>query len=172
MFQNYSLLPWLTVFENVYLAVDQVFPNWTAEQEARSTPSSYIAMVNLTRRRATRSPRSSRAACASASRWRARSRWNRRSCSWTNRSARSMRSRAPRCRTRSRASGRVSSKTVVLITNDVDEGILLADRIIPLERGPGGDAGPVVHRRYSASARSQGAEPRRDSRRIRAEVIE
>ena len=54
--------------------------------------------------------------------------------------ARWTRSRAPRCRTRSRASGSASKKTVVLITNDVDEGILLADRIVPLSVGPGGDA--------------------------------
>jgi len=31
---------------------------------------------------------------------------------------------------------------VVLITNDVDEGILLADRIIPLSAGPGATMGP------------------------------
>src|SRR5437868_4051563 len=28
VFQNYSLLPWMTVYENIFLAVDQVFPNW------------------------------------------------------------------------------------------------------------------------------------------------
>src|SRR5437667_9819868 len=28
--QNYSLLPWLSVFENILLAVDQVNPNWSA----------------------------------------------------------------------------------------------------------------------------------------------
>jgi nitrate/nitrite transport system ATP-binding protein len=33
-------------------------------------------------------------------------------------------------------------KTVVLITNDVDEAILLADRIIPLNPGPGATFGP------------------------------
>ncbi len=34
--------------------------------------------------------------------------------------------------------------TVVLITNDVDEGILLADRIIPLSMGPRASLGPEV----------------------------
>jgi nitrate/nitrite transport system ATP-binding protein len=33
-------------------------------------------------------------------------------------------------------------KTVVLITNDVDEGIMMADRIIPLDPGPGATLGP------------------------------
>src|SRR5207244_4045771 len=35
-------------------------------------------------------------------------------------------------------------KTVLLITNDVDEGILLADRIIPLTAGPGATLGPPI----------------------------
>ena len=35
-------------------------------------------------------------------------------------------------------------KTVVLITNDVDEGLLLADRVIPLSAGPGATLGPAV----------------------------
>src|SRR5215211_3315996 len=33
VFQNYSLLPWLTVFENIHLAVDQIFPNWSAQKK-------------------------------------------------------------------------------------------------------------------------------------------
>jgi nitrate/nitrite transport system ATP-binding protein len=35
-----------------------------------------------------------------------------------------------------------NKKTVVLITNDPDEGIYLADRIIPLTAGPGATLGP------------------------------
>jgi nitrate/nitrite transport system ATP-binding protein len=35
-----------------------------------------------------------------------------------------------------------NQKTVVLITNDPDEGILLADRVIPLSAGPGATLGP------------------------------
>jgi nitrate/nitrite transport system ATP-binding protein len=47
VFQNYSLLPWLTVYENVALAVDQVFPQWTPEQR-RAHTEKFVAMVNLT----------------------------------------------------------------------------------------------------------------------------
>src|SRR5438270_10937557 len=47
VFQNYSLLPWLTVFENIYLAVDQCFPNWTAAKKIEHVER-HIATVNLT----------------------------------------------------------------------------------------------------------------------------
>src|SRR5438309_5619419 len=37
VFQNYSLLPWLNVFENIYLAVDAVFPNLPAAAKRQRT---------------------------------------------------------------------------------------------------------------------------------------
>ena len=47
VFQNYSLLPWLTVTENVRLAVDQLFPAKSA-QERKEYTAKYVDMVKLT----------------------------------------------------------------------------------------------------------------------------
>jgi len=47
VFQNYSLLPWFTVEENIALAVDEVFKDWTPEQR-KAHVAKYIAMVKLT----------------------------------------------------------------------------------------------------------------------------
>jgi bicarbonate transport system ATP-binding protein len=46
VFQNYALLPWLSVFDNVYLAVDTVNPN-RPEQEKRAIVREHLAMVGL-----------------------------------------------------------------------------------------------------------------------------
>ena len=48
VFQNYSLLPWLTVEENIALAVDEVFKDWTAAQRKEHVKK-YIEMVKLDR---------------------------------------------------------------------------------------------------------------------------
>ncbi|PMB00996.1 bacitracin ABC transporter ATP-binding protein [Fischerella thermalis CCMEE 5268] len=47
VFQNYCLLPWLSVFDNVYLAVDTVFPRKT-QAEKRAIVKEHLAMVGLT----------------------------------------------------------------------------------------------------------------------------
>jgi nitrate/nitrite transport system ATP-binding protein len=47
VFQNYCLLPWLSVFDNVYLAIDSVFPNKT-KAEKRAIAREHLAMVGLT----------------------------------------------------------------------------------------------------------------------------
>ncbi|HEY9728947.1 MAG TPA: ABC transporter ATP-binding protein [Chroococcales cyanobacterium] len=47
VFQHYSLLPWLTVQENVRLAVDEVMKN-ASTLEKKQIVSEHLAMVNLT----------------------------------------------------------------------------------------------------------------------------
>jgi nitrate/nitrite transport system ATP-binding protein len=47
VFQNYSLLPWKTAFENVYLGVDSVYPEKTKAEKV-ALVEEYLAMVNLT----------------------------------------------------------------------------------------------------------------------------
>ena len=46
VFQNYSLLPWLSVFENLEIAVKKVFPNM-GKGERKDYIQHYIAMVSL-----------------------------------------------------------------------------------------------------------------------------
>jgi bicarbonate transport system ATP-binding protein len=46
VFQNYALLPWLTTFENIYLAVDSVSPN-KSEAEKRAIVREHLALVGL-----------------------------------------------------------------------------------------------------------------------------
>ncbi len=46
VFQNYALLPWLTAFENIYLAVNAAFPD-RPEAQKRAIVREHLAMVGL-----------------------------------------------------------------------------------------------------------------------------
>jgi nitrate ABC transporter ATP-binding subunit len=47
VFQNYSLLPWMSAAENVALAVNNVFPHLKRNGDARKIVDSHLAMVGL-----------------------------------------------------------------------------------------------------------------------------
>nr|WP_246841294.1 nitrate ABC transporter ATP-binding protein [Chroococcidiopsis sp. TS-821] len=47
VFQNYSLLPWLSAFENVYLGIDSVYPN-KPKAEKVAIANEHLALVGLT----------------------------------------------------------------------------------------------------------------------------
>lgn len=47
VFQNYALLPWMSAFENVYLAVDSVYPNKPHSQK-KALVMEHLEMVGLT----------------------------------------------------------------------------------------------------------------------------
>jgi nitrate/nitrite transport system ATP-binding protein len=142
VFQNYSLLPWLTVFENVALAVDQVFPEFTPAQ-TKAHVERFIAMVNLTQAR-DKLPRQlsggmrQRVSVARALAMEPQILLLDEPLSALDALTRStLQDEIERI-------WEAQKKTVVLITNDVDEALLLADRIIPLTPGPGATLGEPI----------------------------
>ncbi|GAB6140187.1 hypothetical protein JCM14076_09160 [Methylosoma difficile] len=141
VFQNYSLMPWLTVYENVALAVDQIFKDWTAAQR-KAHAERYVRMVNLG------AAMNKRPAELSGG---MRQRVN---------VARALAANpdillldeplsALDALTRGNLQDEIlqiweqEKKTVILITNDVDEAIYMADRVIPLNPGPNATFGPA-----------------------------
>jgi len=134
MFQNYSLLPWLSVNENVQLAIKTVFPKLSKSEVAEKVDH-YVKMVKLDHA-GTKKP---------------------------HELSGGMRQRASLARTlsldpevllldeplsaldaltRSELQDQIlniwenDKRTVVMITNDVDEAVMMADRIAPLTMGP------------------------------------
>jgi len=149
VFQNYSLLPWLTVFENVYLAVDQVFPTWTKRQKVEHTDR-HVAMVNLSHARDKRPDELSGGMRQRVSVARALAidpsvlLLDEPLGALDALTRATLQDEIVRIWEGPASEGGANRKTVVLITNDVDEGILLADRIIPLSAGPSATLGPAI----------------------------
>lgn len=140
VFQNYSLLPWLTVHGNIRLAVDQCFP--AEDAAARSARvDKYVGMVNLTAARDKFPGELSGGMRQRVSVARALAMEPRVLLLDEPLSALDALTRATLQDEISRIRAE-TGRTVVLITNDPDEGIYLADRIIPLTAGPGATLGP------------------------------
>lgn len=140
VFQSYSLMPWLSVFGNVALAVNSVFKK-KSKKERNEIVQKYVDMVGLSHA-ADRKP----AELSGGMRQRV-----------AVARALAMQSElllldeplsALDALTRAKLQDEFSDicekekKTIILITNDVDEAILLADRIIPLKPGPNATLGP------------------------------
>lgn len=140
VFQNYSLMPWLTVYENVALAVDQAFKSWSAEKRKDHTEK-YIDMVNLT-------PALQKRPAELSGGMRQRVSVARALAASPDILLLDEPLSALDALTRANLQQEIlriwsqDQKTVVLITNDVDEGIIMADRIIPLNPGPNASLGP------------------------------
>src|SRR6266436_3208578 len=142
VFQNYSLLPWFTVYENILLAVEQVSPNWSAAKKEQHVQD-YIELVNLGPARDQRPGELSGGMRQRVSLARALAMNPQILLLDEPLSALDALTRAT-LQTEIERIWEQDRKTVVLITNDVDEGILLADRIIPLSAGPNATLGPSI----------------------------
>ena len=142
VFQGYALLPWMTAYENVYLAIDSVKP-FLSESEKRQVTQEHLAMVGLTAAADKKITQISggmkqRVAIARALSIRPEvlildepfgaldaitkeelqeellKIWNTQSC------------------------------TVLMITHDIDEALFLADRLVMMTNGPAAGIGEVL----------------------------
>lgn len=141
VFQNYSLMPWLTVFENVALAVDEIFKDWPAEKRKAHTEK-YVHMVNL-------GAAMDKKPAELSGGMRQRVNVARALAASPDILLLDEPLSALDALTRGNLQDEIlqiweqEKKTVILITNDVDEAIIMADRVIPLNPGPDATLGPA-----------------------------
>ena len=143
VFQNHSLLPWLTCFENVYLAVERVFGESESKAQLEARTHAAIALVGLTHSSEKR----------------------------PNEISGGMKQRVGIARalamepkvllldepfgaldalTRANLQDELmkimakSGCTAVMVTHDVDEAILLSDRVVMMTNGPSATIGEIL----------------------------
>lgn len=140
IFQNYSLLPWLSVWQNVAMAVKEAFPKEN-KKAIKKRVAEYIEMVNLT-------PASNKRPKELSGGMRQRVAVARALAMNPEMIIMDEPLGALDALTRGNLQDEIlkiwskDKRTALLITNDVDEGIYMADRIIPLRPGPKATLGP------------------------------
>lgn len=140
VFQSYSLMPWLTVYGNIALAVDAVYKDWSRRRR-RAHTERYIQLVGLGHAMHRRPAELSGGMRQRVSVARALAAGPDILLLDEPLSALDALTRAKLQDEIARLAVE-AGKTVILITNDVDEALLMADRIIPLRPGPGAGLGP------------------------------
>ena len=143
VFQNHSLLPWLTAFENVYLAVEKVFGRTESRKQLKARTSAVLELVGLTHAAAKLPGEISggmkqRVGIARAL---------------------AMEPKvllldepfgALDALTRAHLQDELmkivaaTQSTVIMVTHDVDEAVLLSDRIVMMTNGPSATIGEIL----------------------------
>lgn len=140
IFQNYSLLPWLSVEKNVMMAVKEAFPKRDKSVWKRKA-AHYIEMVSLT-------PAINKLPKELSGGMRQRVAVARALAMKPDMILMDEPLSALDALTRGTLQDQIlniwnkDKRTALLITNDVDEGIYMSDRIIPLRPGPNATLGP------------------------------
>ena len=151
VFQNHSLLPWLTCFENVYLAVERVFgagsknAGTPSENKAqlRARTDAVLALVGLTHAAQKRPGEISGGMKQRVGIARALAMEPKVLLMDEPFGALDALTRA-RLQDELLAIVQKTQSTVVMVTHDVDEAVLLSDRIVMLTNGPAASIGEVL----------------------------
>jgi nitrate/nitrite transport system ATP-binding protein len=142
VFQNYCLLPWKTAFENVYIAVNSVFPKKT-KVEKNAIVEEHLAMVGLTEAKLKKPGQLSggmkqRVAIARALAIRPQVLILDEPFGALDAITKE------ELQEELLAIWREHKLTVMMITHDIDEALFLADRLVMMTNGPSAHIGEVL----------------------------
>ena len=143
VFQNHSLLPWLTCFENIHLAVERVFGARESKAQLKARTEAALALVGLTPAAGKRPGEISGGMKQRVGIARALSMEPKVLLMDEPFGALDALTRAKLQDELLEIVARTQS-TVVMVTHDVDEAVLLSDRIVMLTNGPAATIGEVL----------------------------
>ena len=143
VFQNHSLLPWLTVRENVALAVDKVFAGRKSRAERRDWIDANLSLVNMAHAAEKRPSEISGGMKQRVGIARALAMEPKVLLLDEPFGALDALTRAHLQDQVMEIHGRLRN-TILMITHDVDEAVLLSDRIVMMTNGPSATIGEVL----------------------------
>jgi nitrate/nitrite transport system ATP-binding protein len=152
VFQNHSLLPWLTCFENIHLAVERVFGGKELRKQLDERTWQALELVGLAAAGAKRPHEISGGMKQRVGIARALSMEPKVLLMDEPFGALDALTRAHLQDELMRIVG-ATGATVVMVTHDVDEAVLLSDRIVMLTNGPAATIGDIVHVRLARPRR-------------------
>ena len=143
VFQNHSLLPWLSCYENVHLAVERVFGATESRAQLKERTSAALALVGMDHATAKRPHEISGGMKQRVGIARALAMEPKVLLMDEPFGALDALTRAKLQDELLKIVARTQS-TVVMVTHDVDEAVLLSDRIVMMTNGPAATIGPVL----------------------------
>ena len=144
VFQNHSLLPWMTCFDNVHLAVERVFGATESKAQLKQRTQDALKLVGLSHAEQKRPGEVSGGMKQRVGIARALALQPNILLLDEPFGALDALTRANLQDELMRIVGETGS-TVLMVTHDVDEAVLLSDRIVMMTNGPGATIGEILH---------------------------
>jgi nitrate/nitrite transport system ATP-binding protein len=143
VFQNHSLLPWLTCFDNVHLAVERVFGSAETKAQLKARTEAALALVGMSHALSKRPHEISGGMKQRVGIARALAMEPKVLLMDEPFGALDALTRA-KLQDELLAIVARTGSTVVMVTHDVDEAVLLSDRIVMMSNGPAATIGGIV----------------------------